>query len=461
MPRTAIAADARVAAPARARKDVARLAGVSTATVSRVLNTPEQVDADTRQLVRDAVAKLRYVPHGAARALRSHRSQMVGAVVPSFDYALYARTTSALQARARRAAATALVLAEHHYDLAAELRITEQLISHGVDAFVFVGLDHDPALFALLESYGRPYVLTWGVDPMRRHPSIGFDNRAATFEMTRHLIALGHRRFGLLSAPTEGNDRATRARRRRARGAGAGRAWRSTDAASQYGPIDLARRGGDDARLLALPRARPTAVVAHQRRVRRRRAWSRAAQAGVRIPDDISITGVRQHRPRRDADAGADQHPHADRRDRPGRRRAGDRAARRAAVRRRSRPLPFELVRARQHRGPRPAARADALRRFSSRCRTSPLQAAAGLERHGPCRHAAGQQNLPRPGAFAMELDELNGRYRHLRSELDAAYSEPVWDSSRINRITEELVPVELALASFQFEPNVDGASHV
>ena len=58
----------------------------------------DQVDAKTRRLVRDAVAKLRYVPHGAARALRSHRSQMVGAVVPSFDYALYARTTSAMQA---------------------------------------------------------------------------------------------------------------------------------------------------------------------------------------------------------------------------------------------------------------------------------------------------------------------------------------------------------------------------
>ena len=89
-------------APSRATrpsaKDVARLAGVSTATVSRAINLPDAVDADTRASVRDAVAKLRYVPHGAARALRSQRSQMVGAVVPSVDYALYARTTSALQA---------------------------------------------------------------------------------------------------------------------------------------------------------------------------------------------------------------------------------------------------------------------------------------------------------------------------------------------------------------------------
>src|SRR4051794_4579753 len=105
-------------------KDVARLAGVSTATVSRFLNTPEQVDAATQRLVRDAVTKLRYVPHGAARALRSARSHMVGAVVPSFAYALYARTTSAMQA-VLDARGYSMVLAEHHYDLRAELRTTE------------------------------------------------------------------------------------------------------------------------------------------------------------------------------------------------------------------------------------------------------------------------------------------------------------------------------------------------
>ncbi|WP_418319976.1 LacI family DNA-binding transcriptional regulator [Piscinibacter sakaiensis] len=269
-------------------KDVAKLAGVSTATVSRVINTPDQVDVATRQLVRDAVDKLHYLPHGAARALRSHRSKMVGAVVPSFDYALYARTTSAMQAVLDRKAYS-LVLAEHHYDLSAELRITEQLIGHGVDAFVFVGLDHDPALFALLEGYGRPYVLTWGVDPMRRHPSVGFDNRAATYAMTQHLLGLGHRRFGLLSARPEGNDRASE------RGAGMRAALAQAgielaDSHVQYGAIDLAAASAAMSRLLDLPQP-PTAVVATND-VFAVGAMLACRQAGVRIPDDISITGV-------------------------------------------------------------------------------------------------------------------------------------------------------------------------
>jgi LacI family transcriptional regulator len=269
-------------------KDVAHLAGVSTATVSRALNNPEQVDPETRDRVMKAAAKLRYVPHGAARSLRSHRSKMIGAVVPSFDYALYARTTSALQQRLDERGYS-LVLAEHHYDLASELRVAGQLIQHGVDAFVFVGLDHHPALFSLLEDYGRPYVLTWGIDPFRRHPSVGFDNQAATYEITRHLLGLGHKRIGLLSAPVEGNDRA------RARGTGVRAALAEAGLALeekyiQYAPISLATAEEAMNRLLAQPQ-RPTAVVATND-VFAVGAMVACRKAGVRIPEDISITGV-------------------------------------------------------------------------------------------------------------------------------------------------------------------------
>ncbi|MEO8310502.1 MAG: hypothetical protein ABI520_04955 [Caldimonas sp.] len=61
-----------------------------------------------------------------------------------------------------------------------------------------------------------------------------------------------------------------------------------------------------------------------------------------------------------------------------------------------------------------------------------------------------------------MQLDELNGKYQHLRTELDAAYAESVWDSNRINRIATEMIPVELALASFEYRhAQSEGADHV
>ncbi|MBK0391183.1 LacI family DNA-binding transcriptional regulator [Ramlibacter algicola] len=269
-------------------KDVAQLAGVSTATVSRVLNNSQQVDPETRRRVLEASAKLRYVPHGAARSLRSHRSKMVGAIVPSFDYALYARTTSALHQRLDEQG-YALVLAEHHYDLAAETRIASQLVEHGVDAFVLVGLDHEQALFTLLEDYGRPYVLTWGVDPAQRHPSIGFDNQAATYQAGRHLIELGHRRIGLLSAPVAGNDRA------RARGEGLRLALAEhglvlDPAHVAHAPISLAAAQAAMESLLQLPEP-PTAVVATND-VFAVGAMLACRKAGIDVPGRMSITGV-------------------------------------------------------------------------------------------------------------------------------------------------------------------------
>ncbi len=60
-----------------------------------------------------------------------------------------------------------------------------------------------------------------------------------------------------------------------------------------------------------------------------------------------------------------------------------------------------------------------------------------------------------------MKLDELHGKYQRLRSELDAAYSAPVWDSNWINRITEEMILVEYAIASCQYGGrSAEGVSH-
>ncbi len=59
-----------------------------------------------------------------------------------------------------------------------------------------------------------------------------------------------------------------------------------------------------------------------------------------------------------------------------------------------------------------------------------------------------------------MRLDELHGKYQLLRSELDAAYAAPVWDSNQINRITEEMLPVEFAIASCECQSASESSSH-
>jgi LacI family transcriptional regulator len=155
-------------------KDVARVAGVSATTVSRALNSPEMLDAETLSRVQKAVQKLRYMPNAQARALRSQRSFALGAVVPTFEYAFYASTTGALESSVEPEG-FALFLASHHFDLKKEVKLTRALIERGVEGFMFIGLDHDPELFVLLNEYRRPYVLAWALDRTGRHASVGYD----------------------------------------------------------------------------------------------------------------------------------------------------------------------------------------------------------------------------------------------------------------------------------------------
>src|SRR3569623_212093 len=213
---------------------------------------------------------------------------MIGAIVPSFDYALYARTTSALQ-QALAQSGYSVVLAEHHNALAQELETARQLIEHGGDAFMLVGVDHDPHLIAMLEEHERPYVLTWGLDRRTRRPCIGIDNRLAAREVARHVSRLGHRDIAILSAPLEGNDRG------RERFAGFRAALTEAgiplpDANVHYTRIGLAPAQEAMERIIAM-RPRPTAVLATND-VLAVGAMLACRHHGIESPRDVSITGV-------------------------------------------------------------------------------------------------------------------------------------------------------------------------
>lgn len=104
-----------VAHTAPTLKDVALLAGVSTATVSRSLSSPELVQPTTRERVEEAVEQLGYTPHFGGRALASNRTNTVGAVIPTMDNAIFARGLQAFQEELA-AAGVNLLVASSSYD---------------------------------------------------------------------------------------------------------------------------------------------------------------------------------------------------------------------------------------------------------------------------------------------------------------------------------------------------------
>lgn len=184
---------------------VAQMAGVSTATVSRVLSKPELVRFETRKAVMAAVLQLDYQPDAAARALASGRTHTVGCVIPTLDHAIFARSTQAMQSTLSKAGYQLLV-ASHEYNPETEFDVVRTLQQRGVDALVLVGTDHSPALWDALSVWRKPTLLTWSCD--QRLASLGFDNEGAAQLATQHLLGLGHKRIGVISGLTSNNDRA-------------------------------------------------------------------------------------------------------------------------------------------------------------------------------------------------------------------------------------------------------------
>jgi len=187
--------------------DVAKAAGVSTATVSRVINQPDAVREAMRRRVEAQINALGYVPDGAARALASRRSRTIGAVIPTLASAIFAGGIHAFEAKLDDGGHS-LILATSGYDAAQEIRHVQNLVERGIDGLLLVGKTHDPAIFSLLNRRAVPYVETYTSRNDGGHPFVGFDNRHAAYRMARHLIDLGHREFAMVAGITAGNDRA-------------------------------------------------------------------------------------------------------------------------------------------------------------------------------------------------------------------------------------------------------------
>ena len=188
-------------------RDVARVAGVSTATVSRAMNNPAAVSEELRDRIASVVRHLGWVPHGAARALATRRTGTIGAVFPTLTHGDFARAIQALQHELSEAGYT-LLLACSEYDAEQEYQQVRKLIERGVDALLLVGEAHHRDLKELLDKNRIPTVNTFVYNPSTHGTCVGPDNHKALHKLTRYLVGLGHRSFGVVAQSTDNNDRA-------------------------------------------------------------------------------------------------------------------------------------------------------------------------------------------------------------------------------------------------------------
>ncbi|GAB5437655.1 LacI family DNA-binding transcriptional regulator [Falsiruegeria mediterranea] len=267
--------------------DVAKEAGVSTATVSRCLNSPARVVDETRKRVLKAVDKLGYTPNIAARIMAANRSYSIGAIIPTMDNAIFARGLQAFQDQLREKGYSLLV-ASSAYRPEIEKDQIRTLVARGVDGLLLIGHERKHEIYDYLEQHQVPALVAWSYMPEARQPSVGFDNRGAMCDLARRVLTAGHRHIGLISGVTEGNDRAlSRVEGVRDALAEAGHgAEAMTLIETPYGIDNGARAFAE----MMQRNPRPTAVMCGND-VLAVGALREAQSLGISVPGEVAITG--------------------------------------------------------------------------------------------------------------------------------------------------------------------------
>lgn len=268
-------------------QDVADLADVSTATVSRCLNFPDQVSDKNRKKVKVAVDALGYTPNFGARVMAAQRTKTVGAIIPTMENAVFARGIQAFQEELDADGYTLLV-ASSSYRQDLEEKQIRSLVARGADALLLIGHERDPAIFKYLQSRNIPALVTWAFDMSKARPSVGFDNERSMRSIAREVLRLGHRRLAMISVDRASNDRVA------ARENGVFVALREVglherDLIIQKTQYSI-ENGASVFREIMQSSPRPTAVLCAND-VLAVGALREARRMGIRVPEEVSIVG--------------------------------------------------------------------------------------------------------------------------------------------------------------------------
>ncbi len=270
--------------------DVAKSAGVSIATVSRVLTKADVVVAPaTRRKVMAAAERLGYVANAAAKNLRMLRSHRLLVTVPDISRPLFSLILQGIEESANREG-YAVLLGDTHYDRGREEQYAAMLYDKQADGLIFLGRKLSRGVEALVLSHhgkAAPVVNALGFKPMLGIPSVQIDNAAAGADAMDHLYRMGHRRIGMVTGPPASFVSAERLRGAVAR---AKKERLEKDVIVVQGDFSVASGEMGGERLLTEAK-RPTAIFSFNDEMALG-VLHTARRRGLRVPEDLSVIGV-------------------------------------------------------------------------------------------------------------------------------------------------------------------------
>jgi LacI family transcriptional regulator, gluconate utilization system Gnt-I transcriptional repressor len=265
-------------------KDVAKIAGVSPITVSRVLNHPEMVTSDTMEHVRQAIDRTGYVPNLLAGGLASRKTRFVAAIVPAISNQIFSESIQSLTDRLWESGYQVL-LGTSGYPTSREESLLAAILSRRPDGIFLTGISHSVESHRRLAAAKIPVVEVWDLTPTPVDMLVGFSHEKVGQTVAEYLVGLGRRSFGVVSADD------ARAEVRRAGFLSVLAKHEITDALTVHVPAPSNFRLGREglARLLergSLPRAVfcSSDTLAHG-------VLMEAQARGLSVPQDLAIIG--------------------------------------------------------------------------------------------------------------------------------------------------------------------------
>ena len=266
-------------------KDVAREAGVSVATVSRVWNEAAFVSPETRQRVAEVATRLGYSPHGAARSLITRTTFALGVLLPDLYGEFFSEIIRGIDHTAQAAGYHILVSSSH--DSKDEIDAALRSMRGRVDGMIIMSpdLDAQRTLHTLQGSF--PVVLLNGGVDANEFDSITIENHTGAREMTLHLVKHGHTRIAMIAGPQRNYDAAERLR-------GYETALMESGIVHDDSLVvlgDFSELSGHAAAMQLLSMTqRPTAIFAANDSMAIG-ALSALHESGLRVPQDIAVAG--------------------------------------------------------------------------------------------------------------------------------------------------------------------------
>lgn len=187
--------------------EIAKFVGVSTATVSRVLNDSKLVKPETKQKVLQALEERDYVYNAVAGGLTKRRTSTIGLIIPTITNPVFSISTKGI-CEVAKDRGYSILLGSTDYSYDTELELITLFHEKRVDGIIFTGAPGNKKSIEFMNRLKIPYLVTWELVQDDNVSFVAFDNTKSGGMVTDHLISLRHRRIGMISGRSGETSRA-------------------------------------------------------------------------------------------------------------------------------------------------------------------------------------------------------------------------------------------------------------